>query len=31
MFSMPKTFSELLVVSLCVLTAAAFLHAYFMG
>lgn len=29
MFSTPKTLSEVLVVSLCVLTVAAFLHAYF--
>ncbi len=31
MFSMPKTFTEMLLVTLCVLTAAAFLHAYFTG
>lgn len=31
MFSMPKTPIEMLLVSLCILTAAAFLHAYFAG
>lgn len=31
MFSMPKTLTEVLLVSLCILTAAAFLHAYFTG
>lgn len=31
MFSMPKTFYEILLVSLCILTAAIFLHTYFMA